>query len=127
MKIENIVPKADNVLVQFRQHAQRREELEQTPGGIYIPKAAEVPAHNAAIEAVVIAVGPGRFADEWLNHERGTTDAGSSVFLATDAAIVPGAKVLLNASAAAADRVYDDEWNEYRMVKSHNIEAIVEE
>ena len=127
MKIESIAPKQDNVLVQFRQHAQRREELEQTPGGIFIPKAAEAPSHNAAIEAVVIAVGPGYYSDKFVDHEQGTAPLGSPHFIKLDAGLKPGAKVLLEARAAAADRVWSDTWEEYRMVRADCICAVVEE
>ena len=127
MDMSKLTPKQDNILVQFVHHASRHEAEQLTPGGIIIPKVAEAPSDNSAIEAVIIAAGPGRYLDKWVDHEQGTSDVGSKVFIPTGADLKPGAHVLLESSASACDRVWGEDRLEYRMVKEHNCIALVED
>lgn len=126
MDINKIRCSADNLLVQMAHHANRTEE-EKTPGGIFIPRTAQTPKHNEAIEAVIVAVGPGRWNTRWIDHERGESDVGGTVFIPVDPSLKPGVRVLLSAAGAAGDRVYSDDYSEYRMVKAHCVEAVLED
>lgn len=124
MNIEKIQPKQDNVLVRLRIHAMATED-EKTEGGIFLPKARNEPGMTEAVEATVIAVGPGHYADKWLGHEEGTAPDGSKKFIPVDSAICKGARVLIRGSKLG-DRVYSDERAEYRMILAHAVEAVLE-
>lgn len=124
--IEHIRPRNDNVLVQFDVHAPHEEQV--TPGGIIIPEtAADAELDQGGILATVVAAGPGVYADAWVDHETGTAPVGSRVFVPVDPEIQPGVRVVLARAALGADRVWSDEVREFRMVKAHVIEGVVEE
>lgn len=124
MNIEKIRPAADNVLIRLRIHEMATEE-ERTEGGIIMPKARNEPSATEAVEATVVAAGPGHYADKWLGHEEGTAPDGSKKFIPMDPAIRKGARVLIRGSKPG-DRVYSDERAEYRMILAHNVEAVLE-
>jgi co-chaperonin GroES (HSP10) len=121
--VSKLRPKADNVLVRMDMHANRTVE-EVTAGGIILPKSREVASNEGAI-ATVVAAGPGYHPDKWLGHEKGTAPVGVVGFIPMDPDIKPGARVVL-ISPHTGDRVYDDEREEYRMVRAENIMAVVE-
>lgn len=58
-----------------------REESKTASGLLYVPKNATQPAHSETVWGTVIAVGPGRYLDKFLDRERGTSQIGSSAFL----------------------------------------------
>lgn len=125
MNIAKVKPKQDNVLLMFKHTAEATED--KLVNGLYIPRTALAPDAGSAIEATVIAAGPGYYADRWLGQELGTAIPGSPTFIPLDAAIKPGARVLCNAQALAADKVYDDGRSEYRIVRASCIEAVITE
>lgn len=126
MQISKLRVLQDNVLLRF-QHTADAHSDKLSPGGIFIPRTALAPDAGSAIEATVIAAGPGYYADRWLGQELGTAIPGSPTFIPLDAAIKPGARVLCNAQALAADKVYDDGRSEYRIVRASCIEAVITE
>jgi co-chaperonin GroES (HSP10) len=101
--IEATRPYADNVLVLFNR-------ARMTAGGILIPDTVEKRV-TEAIEATVIAAGPG--------HDNGRA------FFPMDPDIRPGARVLVE-SKQDGDRLYSDEMLEYRMVRAHNIIGVLD-
>lgn len=127
MNISKIKPTSDNILLQFDAAIDPHIDR-QTPGGLFIPRTALDPKVGTAVEAIVVALGPGRYADSWLDHERGTSEVGSSKFIPMSMLLPdvrPGSRVLCNAQALAADRVYSDERLEYRMCRASVIEAVI--
>lgn len=127
MDISRLKMRNDNVLVCFSHHEKARETEDRTEGGIFIPRSAGAPKDNEAILATVLAVGPGHYADPFVNHEVGTDPYKTGRFIPVEECIKPGAKVLLEGAARAGDRIYSDDRMEYRCVKAHCICAIVEE
>lgn len=114
----------DNCLVRL-DIADKSEKL--SPGGIVLVSFdATDDATANGIFATVIAVGPGRYADAWIDHETGTAPVGAKTFVPTDSAIVPGARVVLAKAALAGDRVKAED-GEMRIVKTHVIEAVLED
>lgn len=129
MNIEKIRCLGDNVLLQFAATANAHEE-QLSPGGIVLPRFAAQPKQGEAIEAIVVKIGPGRYSDEFLDHERGTATIGSKHFIPLSMLlpdVQPGTRVLCNAQALAADRIYSDDRSEYRMCRSGCIEAVIED
>lgn len=110
---------ADNILVQLDEHRDAREDR-MTDGGIIIPRTAE----TSDVWATVIAAGPGAF-DEPIDHATDKQKR-SRRYVAMDPGITPGARVILF-SADTGDRVYDDERNEYRMIRQDAVLAIGED
>lgn len=125
MDISSIRCLADNVLVQLSIHTDHHTDR-LSPGGIVLPRMRNIESEDAIL-ATVIAVGSGYYADKFIDHEQGTSPVGSTKFIPVDPAIVPGAVVVLERAALAADRIYSDERNEYRMVRAATIAAVVEE
>jgi len=118
--------KADNVLVRFDMHAARQRD-ELTPGGIWKPRNRNAQSRREATPAVVYAAGPGHYWDRWLGHDKGgSAPVGVSTFVPMSEHIKPGAKVLID-DPTTGERVYSDEFEEFRVVKAHNILAVVEE
>lgn len=109
---------SDNILVQLDEHRDAREDR-STAGGIIIPRTAD--ASDAW--ATVIACGPGAF-DEPIDHAK-DKQVTSRKYVPMDPAVVPGARVAL-VSKHQGDRVYDDERNEYRMVRQGDILGVEE-
>jgi co-chaperonin GroES (HSP10) len=125
--IPRIKPRNDNVLVQMDMHANAQSPEEQTAGGILIPKIAERGHNNReCVPATVVAAGPGHYHEKWQNAEAGMSPDGRSTFVAMNPDIRPGVRVLVD-SPNAGDRMYDDEHLEYRMIREHNITAILED
>ena len=121
----SVRPRNDNVLVRLELHERRRED-KMTPGGIFIPRNRDRRATESA-EATVIAAGPGHYHDRWLGHDKGGSHHdGTHVFVPMDPGIQPGAAVLVD-DDRCGDRLYSDEFEEFRMVREHNLIAILEE
>jgi co-chaperonin GroES (HSP10) len=113
----------DNVLVQLDLSS---KEEKRSAGGIIMPSADSTrDATSDGIFATIIAIGPGVHASKWLGHEYGTAPIDRLTFLATDPALVPGARVVLAKAALAGDRVKAQD-KEYRIIKTHCIEAVIE-
>jgi len=126
MDIERIRPLQDNVLVCFHIHEDPHEER-LSPGGIVLPATTREVYNEDAFLATVVAAGPGYYPDKFLGHELGTAPVGVTRFIPMDPAIVPGARVILDKIALAANRIYGDDRVEYRMVRAQAIAAVIEE
>ena len=137
--IERIAPKSDNILVRLDIHERRTEER-RTEGGIVIPdmeeweytlagedkRAVKTPGANVAQQATVIAAGPGHWHDKWLGLEQGTSPDGRNIFVPMNPDLCHGTRVLLE-DARIGDRLYATDYSEYRMVREHNVIAVLEE
>lgn len=116
-------PLQDNVLILMDQNKPEGDEL-VSPGGIVMPSTRNR-GTNEALPATVIACGPGHYRDKWLGLNEGTAPDGSRIFVPMSEAIKPGARVLVE-GVHAGDKIWSDAGTQYRMVREHNVLAVLE-
>lgn len=122
MKISTIQPLQDNLLVQLEIHSDIHAER-KSAGGIILPRTKSTKQDGATF-ARVVAVGPGHYQDRWINHEVGTQPSGQpGPLLPVNPDIKRGVTVILD-SERNGQRVHDDSYSEYRMVREHNVAAL---
>jgi co-chaperonin GroES (HSP10) len=108
------------ILYDFIRDARTEETL---PSGLIVPKTARQPERTEACLATVIAAGPGRYLDRFLDQERGYSRVASDVFIQSE--FKAGDRVLVQ-GPLAGDAVMIDGL-EHRIVVSDVILGVVEE
>jgi len=117
VNIQKIRPTQDNVLVRF--------QLDDHVG-VLIVDPGRTRSAKEAVQAEVVAAGPGHYHERARRHdEDGTIPDGSSVFVPMNPDLVPGARVLVEGHYCG-DRLWSNEHVEYRMVRETNILGCIE-
>lgn len=115
-------PVGDQCLILFDHIRDARKEV-MLSSGLIVPHSARKPEASEACWATVIAAGPGRYADKFLDRERGTSRIGSGVFIEND--VKAGQRVLIQGPLCGDAVVIDG--LEHRIVVSDVVVGVEEE
>lgn len=112
----------DNIIVLMHYIRDARKEV-KSAGGIILPNAGRKPDNDQAVEATVIASGPGTWLDKFLDWERGESHVASPVFW--DNEIKAGDTVLVQRADDGDAFIVDG--LEHRIVHMTNILGVLED